>query len=304
VGRLSIKIRDAKARAEVEDSFRKTIGQLLGGAAVLFGGGFAYLQFVQQQQSSHDLLISNQVSKGFEQLGSDKVVVRLGGIYALEGVMNTSEQYRRSVLEALCAFVRNGTKDGSDRSPATDIQAALIVIGRRRPGGAGVVDLTGAHLAKADLRKVNMSRADMIGADLSGADLSDADLSDANMTNDLMRNSNLTGADLKRGWLGGADLSGAKLSIAKLDGANMGDADLHHADLGVAHVNRASLLRAKLIGAKLIAADLLDSDLTGADLSDADLRGAVISQPQLDKACGTGAKLDPGLILKPCASPK
>jgi len=210
----------------------------------------------------------------------------------------------RSVLEALCAFVRNGTKDGSDRSPATDIQAALIVIGRRRPGGAGVVDLTGAHLAKADLRKVNMSRADMIGADLSGADLSDADLSDANMTNDLMRNSNLTGADLKRGWLGGADLSGAKLSIAKLDGANMGDADLHHADLGVAHVNRASLLRAKLIGAKLIAADLLDSDLTGADLSDADLRGAVISQPQLDKACGTGAKLDPGLILKPCASPK
>jgi hypothetical protein len=38
-------------------------------------------------------LISGQVSKGFEQLGSDKPVVRLGGIYALEGVMNTSRQY-------------------------------------------------------------------------------------------------------------------------------------------------------------------------------------------------------------------
>src|ERR1700756_3810199 len=72
VDRLSLKIRDAKARADVEDNFRKTIGQLLGGAAVLIGAGLAYLQFsqqqqtaqqqfTQQQQASHELLISNQV---------------------------------------------------------------------------------------------------------------------------------------------------------------------------------------------------------------------------------------------------
>jgi hypothetical protein len=106
---LRLAIRDPKARAAVEDNFRKTIGQFLGGAAVLIGAGFAYLQFTQQQRSAHDqflaqqkasqdqssqqqqsaqdLLISNQVSKGFEQLGSDKLPVRLGGIYALEGVM-------------------------------------------------------------------------------------------------------------------------------------------------------------------------------------------------------------------------
>jgi hypothetical protein len=30
-------------------------------------------------------------AKGFEQLGSHEIVVRLGGIYALEGVMNTSD---------------------------------------------------------------------------------------------------------------------------------------------------------------------------------------------------------------------
>ena len=56
-------------------------------------------------------MISNQVSKGFEQLGNkDAVVVRLGGIYALEGVMNNSDQYHQAVLEALSAFVRDGTK--------------------------------------------------------------------------------------------------------------------------------------------------------------------------------------------------
>src|SRR5260370_36234569 len=61
-------VSDTKARADVEDNFRKTIGQLLGGAAVLIGAGLAYLQFQQQQRAAHDLLISNQVAKGFELL--------------------------------------------------------------------------------------------------------------------------------------------------------------------------------------------------------------------------------------------
>ena len=89
MARLALKIRDPKARADTEDNFRKTVGQALGGAAVLIGAGVAYLQFTQQQQASHDLLISNQVAKGFEQLAGKKIAMRLGGIYALEGVMNT-----------------------------------------------------------------------------------------------------------------------------------------------------------------------------------------------------------------------
>jgi len=133
--RLALIIRDPKARADVEDNIRKTVGQALGGAAVLIGAGSALFQFLQQQKAAHDLLISNQVSKGFEQLASKEPVMRLGGIYALEGVMNTSDQYRVPVLEALCAFVRDttiGMTASSSEKPATDIQATLTVIGRRR----------------------------------------------------------------------------------------------------------------------------------------------------------------------------
>jgi hypothetical protein len=45
----SITTGDPKARADTEDNFRKTIGQALGGIAVLFGAVAAYLQFTQQQ---------------------------------------------------------------------------------------------------------------------------------------------------------------------------------------------------------------------------------------------------------------
>jgi hypothetical protein len=41
VDSLRLQIRDPKARADVEDNFRKTIGQVIGGATVLIGAGLA-----------------------------------------------------------------------------------------------------------------------------------------------------------------------------------------------------------------------------------------------------------------------
>jgi len=51
-------------------------------------------------------------------------------------------------------------------------------------------------------------------------------------------------------------------------------------------------------------ANLSAGKLSGANLSGADLSGAIVSQTQLDEACGDGAKLPPGLNLKPCDYPR
>jgi hypothetical protein len=209
VDRLRLTIRDPKARADVEDNIRKTIGQLLGGAAVLIGAGIAYLQFTQQQQASHELLISNQVSKGFEQLGSDKPVVRLGGIYALEGVMNTSLQYHLPVLEALCAFVRDGTqKVTGDPPAATDIQAALTVIARRLAGEER------PNLSDAHIPKVGLTDANLAGAHFLNTNLYNAGLVNANLAGALLLNT-----DLRSAFLFKANLAGAHLDRANLAGA-------------------------------------------------------------------------------------
>lgn len=130
--------------------------------------------------------------KAFEQLASDKIRMRLGGIYALEGVMNDpGGQYHKPALDALCAFVRDGTIGMivSKEGPATDIQAALAVIGRRKPGPADQIDLD----------KVNTPHADLVGAHFDGADL---------------RGAHLDGAEL---WA--AHLEGANLRFAYLEGA-------------------------------------------------------------------------------------
>jgi hypothetical protein len=280
---LRFKIEDSKARADVEDNFRKTVGQLLGGAAVLIGAWLAYSgtqrSIEASKEAAHDLLISQQVSKGFEDLGSpgpDKLMVRLGGIYALEGVMKGSDDYRQPVLEALCAFVREYTQNAivpntaadkipdipnaNDR-PRLDVQSALTVIGRRKPG-AGNVDLSRAHLSRADLSGADLSRANLTGADLRSAILSDANLSDT-----LLLKADLRAAALLRANLSGAILSGAILSGANLSGT-----------------------------------DLRSAILSDADLRNADLSGARnVTQAQLDKACGINTMLPPGLTIKPCS---
>jgi hypothetical protein len=306
VDRLRLTIRDAKARADVEDNYRKTIGQLLGGAAVLVGAGLAYLQFTQQQQASRDLLISNQVAKGFELLGNkdNQLQQRLGGIYALEGVMNTSKEYYRPVLEALCAFVRDGTKTKTDDEPPTsDIQATLTVIERRAVLGEGSPDLHDAHVPKAVLFNTNLSRWNLSGANLSGANLSRANLSRADLSGAL-----LIGADLGNANLSGANLSRADLSGALLNGANLHAilhlANLSHAFLIGADLSGALLIGANLSGAHLSSADLSHAFLSAADLSGADLGGPNgLTQEQLDLACGRDVKgLDPPLTFKdkPC----
>ena len=308
--RLSLS--DAKARADVEDNFRRTIGQLLGGAAVLtvilVGAWFAFLQFLEfaeRQTASQELLkrnqellIRDQATKGFEQLGSDKDVVRLGGIYLLETIVGDLGQHEESpgqqqidepILYALCAFVRERTKAqivGGQR-PAADVQAALTVIGKNifRPILIKL-DLDGAHIPNARLYRAQLSSANLIQADLSNADLHSAELNNAALTG-----ANLSGANLTLAGLLGADLAGANLSGANLSRASLQDANLSGANLSKANFSGAELgVRPDGLG-----------DPT--NLSKADLSDATISQNQLDKACGEDAKLPPGLSLKPCASP-
>jgi uncharacterized protein YjbI with pentapeptide repeats len=240
----------------------------------------AQSQIKQQQQAAHDLLISNQISKGFEQLASDKIAMRLGGIYALEGVMNTSEQYHGSALEGLCAFVRENTigKTASKDKPATDVQVALTVIGKRVEG-SGVVDLANvsipwANLIRADLTNAKLSSADLINASLGGAKLGGAILISVKLGGANLADANLSGANLIGADLSGADLSGAILTGANLIRVNLSDADLRKADLS--------------------GADLRNADLRNANLLDAILTGAKVTQGQLDEACG---------LKKPCPPP-
>ena len=60
------------------------------------------------------------------------------------------------------------------------------------------------------------------------------------------------------------------------------------------------MLETNLTRADLSLANLTRADLTLANLTGANLTGAIVSQDQLEKACGEQATLPAGLTLKRC----
>ncbi|WP_051866188.1 pentapeptide repeat-containing protein [Streptosporangium roseum] len=205
--------------------------------------------------------VTDRYTKAIEQLGSDKLDIRLGGIYALERIARDSARDHPTVMEVLAAFIREHSLDdefdkagnakprGSRRR--TDLQAAASVIGRRvvsqDPPDARI-NLSGATLASANLTGANLSNADLTEAYLSTANLTEANFCGTDLSDATLIGADLTRANLSRAILFSADLSGANFT-----GADLTDADLDHADLN---------------SADLADADLTDVDLTRTNLTD------------------------------------
>lgn len=190
-------------------------------------------------------LLHDRYQKSADMLGSDKLAVRMGGIYALERLaVEQTEEYHIQVMSLLCAFLRAATATRPEKlagCPA-DILAAASVIGYRNKRQIKLDRQKNETILSSqkivqwpDLRGINLSKALLTEADFSGADFSLA------------------------------NLAGAKLPHANLCGANFGCADLSRV--------------------VLMDADLSDADLLGANLSDAILAGAKgITQSKLNGA--------------------
>ncbi|NUK89724.1 pentapeptide repeat-containing protein [Streptomyces lunaelactis] len=201
-------------------------------------------------------------------LGDDAMDVRLGGIYALQRIMEDSPRDQPTVANVLTAYVRThamkapakkatrpSVPPAQSASPLpADVFAALTVLSFRDPSldGAFTPDLRGTQLSRAELAPVvSGSDAAPRYAQLTGANLTGADLADANLTAAKLGGASLYGADLT-----GAILTRANLSDANLDGANLRSADLE---------------KAKLVETTLVGAQMTNANLTGADLRDANL---------------------------------
>ncbi|WP_344860941.1 pentapeptide repeat-containing protein [Planomonospora alba] len=268
--------------------------------------------------------VTDRYTKAIEQLGSDKLDIRLGGIYALERIARDSVRDHPTVMEVLAGFIREHLHDDVEVDEAgavkprkhplrTDLRAALTVIGRRLveqdlPGG---IDLTGANLGRANLTNANLSGVNLIGANLTRADLTEAnlhladltdanlteanlhlaDLTDANLTRADLTNANLHLADLTDANLTRADLTNANLHLADLIGTDLIDANLIGIDLTGANLTRANLTRANLTRADLSDANLTDTDLIDAELTDAELRLTELTDTDLTRANLTRADL-------------
>jgi hypothetical protein len=106
IGRHDVGALPAPQRAAYLQAARETARtQLLTLGAGLFAAG-ALVFTARNFSLSREGQLTDRYTKAIEQLGSDKLDVRIGGIYALERVARDSARDQPTVMEVLCAFIR------------------------------------------------------------------------------------------------------------------------------------------------------------------------------------------------------
>ena len=250
--------REASDAVRAQNEVRATLLQGLGGAVLLLGLYFTWNQLKIGREGQ----ITERFTRAIDQIGSDKLDVRLGGIYALERIASDSTADRPTIGEVFTAYVRGHApwppyRDGQPAEDvpleeipllpewAPDVQAVLRVLDRGEFADDDSLEFSGADLRNAYLAGAHFKWAFFHNAHLERMFFPDADL----------MNASFDGADLRRANLEGADLTKASFEDADLQEARMSGAIL-----------TAAILR---------EADLRGANLTGAKLDETDLEGAV-----------------------------
>jgi Pentapeptide repeats (8 copies) len=205
------------ARLQAASTFRTAVVAGLAGLAALGSLAMATRTYRLTQQGQ----ITDRYTKAIDQLGSDRLETRLGGIYALERIAVDSERDHRTVVEVLGAFAREQSRqptppNKSDAATvarvASDVEAAVTVLGRLPD-----------RFDRFDTRWVDLSSVYLVGAVLWKADLRVTDLPGADLRKAALRKADLRKADLQGAVLWKADLRGADLREANLDGVRLGE---------------------------------------------------------------------------------
>lgn len=235
-GAISVgeKIEIEKKASELENDFRATLAQVVGGVVLLLGLYFTWQTVVSArigQRTAEEKNYSENFASAVNLLGSEDMLTRIAGIYALQNIAKSSQKYVVTITEVLCSFLRSRSpNEGSNLegeikggSAGDDVQSAINVLGHRD----GISDET---------RPLNLKNVNLKGCDLSGLQLDGADL----------RCANLSGCMIAYTSLNGAYLFAADLSDAWIYGANFNKADLREANLNVRVFSAVNLYNAQI----------------------------------------------------------
>ena len=97
---------------DIENEARRTLAYILAGILAIIGIYMAHRRIrtlERQVLVAQEGQITERFTRAIEQLGSERMAVRLGGIYALERIANDSDKDYWPIMETLTAYVRERT---------------------------------------------------------------------------------------------------------------------------------------------------------------------------------------------------
>jgi uncharacterized protein YjbI with pentapeptide repeats len=298
--------------AELENSARGTVVQLIGGVALILTFAATWAQIADTRRATDETLDLTAVqqenerfTRAMDQLASSRLEIRVGAITGLSGIARASASQREPVVQILLTYLHGRRRSSISYNPRPNLgplPADLVACkGRHTTGGRVAPDTQAAMkviLANADVRRYryNLAALDLSflegpsaklsGVNLEGADLGSANLASADFADADLSSSTLDFASLARARFAKAGLSGASVKLACARGASFRSADAYRA-----HFQYADLSEADLSGSTFTSADLPNTNLVGASFRSADLGGADLKGAHLDGVSFVGTDL-------------
>lgn len=223
-------------RRRLQNDIVRTAIEVLGGVFFLATAAFT-LREIQIGQDQLEVAREGQITERFtravDQLGSDKLDVRVGGIYALERIARDSPRDRGPTMEILAAFVRQrspisdrivNVREVRGARPPSDIQAAATVIGRinQSPESTRSCNPRGGpnFPCVANLERVDLSGIDLSGGNFGSINFNGARLAGGNYGFASFHNANLAFSDLRLANFRLADVTGVAMHFSELESTN------------------------------------------------------------------------------------
>jgi uncharacterized protein YjbI with pentapeptide repeats len=274
-------------RAELEDSYRKTVVQILGAAAIALTFVWTWSKDRQTLDLDHVKTFNEQFSSAAKLIDDKHVATRVAGIYWMGKISSIDQTYLTPFKTIIVAKIREKIANSNAGSPlwaigaspppvTDDINAGIKFLGTLPPSN---IDLEGLYLV-------------------------------GGLFNETMGNHGFQKAKFYSAYLYKANFADVDLTGAIFDGANMADVQAVGSDLWsdkfiaewweskswqrvqyVVKFNRAVLVNASfhgtsVAGAIFEGADLAGAKFIGADLSRADFRGAKnLEKATFDEIC-------------------
>ncbi|MDB5158536.1 MAG: Pentapeptide repeat family protein [Mucilaginibacter sp.] len=257
----------------LENEFRKTIAQIIGGLFVFVGLYFTWSQLSETRESisiSQQVFLTDRYSKAIDQLGSSNPQIRLGGIFSLEKLASSSKEYISVVNNVLATYIRQKSNDTSTYT-FEEIQAAVGIISFRETNRDYLIDndhgvnisnsilknlyFENARLPYAKMVKSVFTESTFINANLSYVSGMEADFSKTNLSNSILSQSNFYGGSFKQSIMKGSIIKNSNLQLVNFSEANLINCDLNGSDLSDANLYGAILYGADLSTVKGITKD-------------------------------------------------
>ena len=281
------------------------VGFGMGGALIALQALMSYKRAKAMEETANAqanaVLMTEQgqrqerLKNAIEHLGHESDSVRLGGAYELVHLAEDTGALRQTVLDILCAHIRQTTGEDEYREkhktkPSVEVQSllTLLFVQNHKIFKGRHINLQESWLNGADIREPHLEKAVLANAHLQGTIFYEAHLQKANFRGAHLQEANLEmahlqaadffkahmqGAQLFRACLHGAELfsaqmQGARLHAACLQGARLGGAKLQGADLSHAHLKGVNSMLAPDAFADRIRQQIgKESDLTGVVLA-------------------------------------